>query len=215
MAVTYDPQGLRDLITKVNLLKDLNAASLMESWEHIMQEDNRQGVLDGTNKDGIPMVKPHYRPIAPGPYRVNVRVKGKGVKQINADLKRFRLAQRRGLKRGRFEGFSPFGPGWVERNNNLKTAEYQILGGPPLAPRDQYSRVITNFATDHLRTNTNIWIAWGEWKEVVNVDGFHFLPALFEHQNWDLRGLRPDGKKKAQEALRNWAHLAVREYFGR
>jgi hypothetical protein len=217
MTVKLELQGIASLNAKLKSLVNLNAADLMESWEEVIAEDNRRGVLAGTNKDGIPMVKPKYRPIQPGPYRVNVRVQGKGktITQLNRELKRFRLAQASGRKRGRFEGKSPIGPGWVERNNNLTTAEYQLLGGPPLAPRDQYSRVITNLTTDHERLSERQWIAWGEWKDVMSVEGFHFLPALFARNNWDLRGVRPEGIRKALEALHNWARLAIREHFGR
>jgi hypothetical protein len=217
MSVQVELAGYGSMISKLKSLVNLNAADLMEAWEVVIQEDNRKGVLAGTNKEGIPMVKPQYRPIQPGPYRVNVAVKGRGktITQINRELKRFRLSQAKGRKRGRFEGRSPFGPGWVERNNNLTTAEYQLLGGPPLAPRDQYSRVITNLATDHKRISEHQWIAWGEWKEVMSPDGFHFLPVLFARNNWDLRGVRPEGVRKALEALHNWARLAIREHFGR
>jgi hypothetical protein len=49
----------------------------------------------------------------------------------------------------------------------------------------------------------------------MSVEGFHFLPALFARNNWDLRGVRPEGIRKALEALHNWARLAIREHFGR
>jgi hypothetical protein len=215
MSTTVDMTGLQRTMTKLSTLKDLNAADLMESWEEVIANDNRRGVLAGTNKDGVPMHPVKYRPVKPGPFRVGKREKGKGAAQLNRDLKRFRLNQRAGLKRGQFAGQSPFGPGWVERNNNLTSSEYRLLGGPPLAPRDQFSRVITNLATAHKRVSASQWVAWGEWKEVMSVKGFHFLPVLFAKHNWDLRGVRPDGMTKAVEALRNWARLALREHFGR
>jgi hypothetical protein len=206
-------------MTKLQTLKDLNAAPLMESWEDIIESDNRRGVLAGLDKHGAPMVPVKYRPIAPGPFRVGTRLKGKGVKQINAELKRFRLNQSARKKRGRFEGLSPFGPGFVERNNNLRSSEYKILGGPPLAPRDQFSRVITNLTTDHKRVTQSQWIAWGEWKDVMSVKGFHFLPVHFEGlgrmPKRDLRGVRPEGVRLAIDALHKWAALEVREHFGR
>jgi hypothetical protein len=215
MSSTLELKGIASLLSKLESLKDLNAADLMESWEETIAEDNREGVLAGLNKDGVPMFPVSYRPRQPGPYRVGAAFKRKGVKETNAMLKRFRLNQRRGLKRGRFEGASPIGPGWVERNNNLRSSEYRLLGGPPLAPRDQYSRVISNLATDHKRVSEHEWVAWGEWKEVISVQGVPFLPFLFARHNWDLRGVRPDGIIRAVEALHNWARLAVREHLGR
>jgi hypothetical protein len=211
--------GLENLTAKLRTIKDIDATPLMLSWMKIGEEDNRRGILAGLDKDGIPMVPVKYRPIAPGPYRVNVIVKGKGVKQLNAEMKRFRLGQKASLRAGAFAGRSGIGPGWVGRNNNLTTAEYQVLGGPPLAPRDQFSRVITNYKADYARLPSGNWATTFFWDEVVSPKGVDFLKYHFDGAGRlprrDLRGIRPEGRQEALRALQNWARLAIREHFGR
>jgi hypothetical protein len=93
-------------------------------------------------------------------------------------------------------------------NNNLKSSEYRKLDGPPLAPRRQFSRVITNYVLRFGQTSAHIWEAVGYWNEVVSKKGRKFLHYHFEgtsklHQR-DLRGVRPEAREKAAKAARAW-----------
>jgi hypothetical protein len=182
----------------------------------LIEEDNRLGILAGTDKDGVPMVPVTYRPkTAPG-MRVNIPPRGKGGKYDRESLKQFRRGEKAGKKKGSFAGLGPHISGI---NNNLSTSEYRLLSGPPLAPRDQFSRVVTNLKTTFTSPGHGAaqWAAIGAWDEVVNTKG---MPFLFYHFNGigqkrrDLRGVRPAGIAKAMDALRNWARLAIREHFG-
>ena len=246
MSTTLDLSGLDKRLQQLHKINDnptmsLNAAPLMYTWAKVIDEDNRQGVLNGTDKDGIAMKPVTYRPKPPAPklgYRVGkppalrttkglssnfknvqkaaIKSQNKTTKEIRAELARHRLNQRATMKKGQFAGFGPWASGL---HNNLTTAQYRLLGGPPLAPRDQFSRVITNLKVTigGPPNGAPNWYAEGAWDQVVNVKGQPFLKYHFEGSGRlprrDLRGVRPQGIAKAIDALRNWARLAVRDLF--
>ena len=117
-----------------------------------------------------------------------------------------RLGQRVNKKRGRLAGVGSYAEHGILPNNNLSSSAYRQLTGPPLAPRGQFSRVITNFETTTFQTETHgSWVVIGTWKDVASPKGFHFLPALFETRN--LRGVRPDDLEKMRATILPWAKL--------
>ncbi len=179
-----------------------HAGDLMEHWERLVEEGNRRGILeDKTDKDGNPLIPVSYRPIGP-----------KGVKLTVAQ----RLGQHPRRKRGDFYGLGKQQSGL---NNNLFTGEYRLLDGPPLAPRRQFSRVITNFqVTSWQVENHGAWIVQGEWREVVSKTGYHFLPHLFDGDPpqpgpRDLRGVRPNDLVKIRATILPWGKRTVRELW--
>jgi hypothetical protein len=179
-----------------------HAGDLMEHWERLMEEGNRRGILEGTDKDGNPMLPVTYRPRFS---RANYGGAGKPVKLTVSQ----RLGQHARTKRGDFFGLGPASSGW---NNNLTSTEYRRLDGPPLAPRRQFSRVITNFVTTSFQPEEHgPWIVVGTWKDVVSATGYHFLPDLFETR--DLRGVRPDDLDKIRATILPWAKLTVRSLW--
>lgn len=179
-----------------------HAGDLMEHWERLMEEGNRNGVLAGTDGDGNPMLPVTYRPRFS---RANYGGAGKPVKLTVSQ----RLGQHARTKRGDFFGLGPAASGW---NNNLTSTEYRKLDGPPLAPRRQFSRVVTNFVTTSFQPEEHgYWVVIGTWKDVVSVKGYHFLPALFETRN--LRGVRPDDLEKMRATILPWAKLTIRELW--
>jgi hypothetical protein len=215
--------GLENMTAKLRTLKDVDATPLMLSWMRIGEEDNRRGILAGLDKDGVPMVPVKYRP-KPATHlgkpfnqtlRVGMQAKGKGAGSIKATLKQFRLGQKANLRAGRLAGFGAVSAGI---NNNLSTAEYQLLGGPPLAPRDQFSRVITNYKADYAHLPSGNWATTFFWEDVVDTRGRAFLKYHFEgigQARRDLRGIRPAGMQKAHEALQNWARTTIHEHFAK
>lgn len=212
MSVRLELGGLENLTASLRTITDVDATPLMQSWMIIMEKDNREGILAGTDKDGVPMLPVEYRPKPPPGFRVT-----KPPKDQAHNANRYRLGQSARLKSGTFSGLSPIGPGWVLANNNLRTSEYQQLAGPPLAPRDQFSRVITNYKTDYAKMPSGNWVTTFWWDEVVDTRGRPFLHYHFNgigQKRRDLRGIRPGGIVKALDALRNWARLAIREHFG-
>ena len=106
-------------------------------------------------------------------------------------------------------------------NNNLSSSAYRRLTGPPLAPRRQFSRVISNFMTATFQVvRHGDWVVIGTWKDVVSKTGYHFLHHLFNGDPpqpgpRDLRGVRPNDLAKMKAAVVPWAKLIVRELWKR
>jgi hypothetical protein len=198
---TVDTSAVDRLRVRLGRIADPDATPLMATYMRIIDDDNRKGVLAGTDMHGNPMAPVTYRP------------KSKDAKPVRLTVEQ-RLGQNAGLKRGRYVGLGPK----TAANNNLTSAEYRLLSGPPLAPRGQFSRVITNLLTDYDDSQRlrGQWEAWGYWDEVVSVKGVSFLKYHFDGTKRlpqrDLRGLRPAGMILARTATRNWAMDIVRTY---
>jgi hypothetical protein len=172
-----------------------HAEDLMQHWRRLMEEGNRAGVLAGTDGDGHPMLPVTYRPRNPRQMSLGER-----------------LGQRTNPRRGRFAGAGDYSEHGILPNNNLSSSAYRRLTGPPLAPRGQFSRVITNFKTTTFQTEEHgAWAVIGTWEDVMSPTGFHFLPALFETRN--LRGVRPDDMAKMRATILPWAKLTVRSLW--
>lgn len=182
-----------------------HARDLMEHWERIIEADNREGVLSGTDKDG--------NPEAPLRYRGQRRVGEKWSKLTTAQ----RLGQNANKRRGEYMGHGPASSGL---HNNLSSGEYRRLNGPRLAPRRQFSRIITNLVTASGRepgVSPAVWFAEGAWLDVVSRKGVRFLRFHFDGEGrlpkYDLRGVRPAGRKRMIDALHEWAKLQIRERY--
>jgi len=203
MSTHLDLSGLGRIRERLRRVANPDATKLMVSWEKIIDDDNRRGILDGLNKDGVPMPPVTYRPRPTGP------LKATRVQKNNP---------KKGARRGHFAGFGPAVSGL---HNNLTSAEYRRLGGPPLAPRGAFSRVITNLKFRSGRVSAMVWQAIGYWDQVVSTKGVPFLQAHFDGARAgkrrrvklprrDLRGVRPGGLEKARRALRAWALDLIR-----
>ena len=169
-----------------------------------MQQDNTEKVLAGQDKDGLPMAPVTYRPLVDTGQHINIRAR---------ESARLRLGQHATRKRDLL--FGGYGPAASGLHNNLTSSEYRRLDGPPLAPRSQFSRVITNLRLGQpIKEAEDRWIAFCYWDEVVSTKGFGFLPAHFNGEGHlpvrDLRGVRPEGKQKCRTALRAWAIDMIR-----
>lgn len=196
MSTTLDTSGLDLKVNQLQALKKVDATDLMVTWQGIISEDNRRGVLQGLDKNGVPMIPVVYRPKPPGPLRPTKAQRGGKAARA---------------RKGEFQGLG------TARYGNLTSAEYKLLGGPPLAPRDQFSRVITNLEVGYggPPKGDPMWFAFGEWNEVVSTKGlpflkyhFHSVPSRLPRR--DLRGVRPEGIAKAMNAMRNWARVSIR-----
>jgi hypothetical protein len=198
MGFKSDTKGLDRLIARVQKIERPDARTLMATWMRVIEEDNRRGVLAGLDKNGAPMPPVTYRPKMSKPPKLTLA-------QKNTNSTRAR--------RGTFGGFGPMSAGL---NNNLTSAEYRKLDGPPLAPRRQFSRVITNLVTGYAEPSGGgvIWEAFGVWREVVSRKGVHFLPFHFEGRGRlmtrDLSGVRPEGRAKARKASVAWMSYLIR-----
>ena len=193
--------GLTRLVNLAHAAGQPDARPLMFTWTRIIEQDNRAGVLAGTDKDGKPLEHVRYRP---------VKAK-KGLGEKLTDDQRNGLSNRK--KRGIFAGFGPVSAGY---NNNLTRAEYEKLDGPPLAPRKGFSRVITNLITRFEPDSPDARMAYGEWRDVVSTKGVHFLKYHFNGEGRlpirDLRGVRPGGVEKARKAAVAWLLDIIRTH---
>ena len=203
MTVTFSAKGGERALAKLKKLANPDPRTLMLTWMNIIDEDNRRGVMAGLDKDGNPLIPVTYRPRA---------------EPLKPTAEQRNYAHPR-KKRGTFAGLGVHPSGI---NNNLSYDEYVRLAGPPLAPRGAFSRVITNLKTRFERQG-NQWRAIGEWVEVVSVDGVEFLSAHFNGASVgrnhsitlpvrDLRGVRPEGKQEARDAMKEWAYDQIRTY---
>jgi hypothetical protein len=170
------------------------------SWcSKTIPDDNRKGILAGLDKDGNPMRPVTYRPTVAKPQKPSPQQRN------NASVR---------IKAGTFGGLGLHAAGL---HNNLTSAEYRKLGGPPLAPRGQFSRVITNLTTDYeVSADGRIWTAFGVWLDVVSTKGVSFLPFHFNGSGRlpvrNLAGVRPDGMALARRQLIAWAADQIRTY---
>lgn len=202
MKPIVDLSGLDRLIGKMKRIENPDPTPLLVTWMKVIDDDNRKGVLAGLDKDGKRMPGVTYRPVGKAA-RANARQKN------NA--------------KGRRGKFSGFGPAAAGLHNNLSGSEYRKLGGPPLAPRGAFSRVVTNLRTGYGREGPNQWVAYGLWFDVVSRSGTPFLGAHFTGAKVgrgkgfklpirDLRGVRPEGRIKARRAAVAWMSDMIR-YF--
>lgn len=58
--------ALDRLSARFRRLKDPDATALMVSWMQVIRDDNKRGVLAGTDKDGNPLAPVTYRPVGAG-----------------------------------------------------------------------------------------------------------------------------------------------------
>lgn len=192
MAGTLDTSGIDRLIRRFEKIANPNVTDLFITVGQHMDDDNRRGVLAGTDGEGRPMAPVTYRPARPGSKPVKLTVEQ-------------RLGQKPGMRKGRP---SRIGSGVERNNNNLTTAEYRLLGGPPLAPRKQFSRVITNYAQSReVEIRKGVWEMIGGWRDVLSTKGVPFLTYHFNgvgQKRRDLRGLRPEGMARIKRSLKAW-----------
>ena len=167
---------------------------LLESWERLVEEDNRKGLLASQDKDGHPAPRLRYRPIGE-------------VRKLTLEQ---RLGQHPRKGRGKYYGGKKAG---------LRSTDYRHLDGPRDVPRRQFSRAITNAAMTHGRVTgeRHGWFVQLAWFDIVSRKGYHFLPDLCKGTAtippYEIRGIRPAGVTKMRAALQAWAKLLIRGHF--
>jgi hypothetical protein len=195
-------------LERLKRIENPDYVPLMVAWVDIIRTDNREGVLAGLDKDGKPMFPVTYRPDPKAGTKINIASKEA------AHL-------RRGMKANRKRDllFGGIGPHISGLHNNLTSVEYRRSAGPPLAPRYQFSRVITNLLIGYFEEGKGRASIWGYWDEVVNTKGEKFLHYHFDGLKLrngvtlpprDLRGVRPEGKERCRQAFRAWALDLIR-----
>jgi hypothetical protein len=149
----------------------------MVRCEAIITEDHTKANLEGIDKDGI-----SYRPVT---YRNDSGVVA--------------VAKRNKYNRG-------VGPALEGAGDNLSSAEYRRLKGPPLAPRFKSSRIIANFVTMSGQNPDGTWFVRSALLGIVSKKGVPFMLAHFEGRGRlprrDDRGIRPWGIAECRKASR-------------
>ena len=184
-----DLSGLDRLVDHLKRIGRPNPKLLIARTIIVMGQDNRRGVLAGLDKDGRPMDPVTYRPKGQGRYAT--------ARQRNHGKARAKV--------GRFGGLGPMAAGL---HNNLSRREYERLNGPPLAPRRQHSRVITNYDLAPVIDSPLHFGVIGVWRQVVDVKGRPFLHHLFKRR--DIRGVRPEAMRELRRSFVNWARDQIR-----
>lgn len=196
---SVDLSGLDRLIAHLKKVQRPDPVPLQAATIRIMEEDNRRGLLAGLDKDGIPLERVKYRPKG-APKRTTARQRN------NADARK---------KAGSFGGVGPMAAGL---HNNLTSAEYRRLAGPPLIPRGKSSRFITNYRLTMFEDAPLRFGVIGLWDQIVNSAGEKFAHFHFDGKGRlpkrDIRGVRPDGRAKLRKAFIAWAADQIR-YKGR
>lgn len=190
-----DDDGLRRIEMKLDRLASLDSGDLVDltdTLESIIIEDNRQGVLEGLDRDDIAAPPLKYRTGSGSPTRTRSSRSG----AFGTTTKRFK-----GITAYEFRSS-------ILPNNNLSAKMYKQLSGPRLAPRREASRTIANLERlDPIITSTSVEVRCG-WVDVVSAKGVPFLHAHFTGAGrlprYDLRGIRRRGMDRARKAVRDW-----------
>jgi hypothetical protein len=185
----WNGTALRSLSAAIGQLAHPDPRPLLVSWCKIISEDSPRGLLAGQDKDGNPMVPVTYRPI-----RSATKKSQKWTKAQQA------------AKAGSLE----------TAHNNLTSAQYRRLAGPPLVPRGRNSRLITNLYVAFLQTGEHVWRATGAWAGIISAKGVAFMPYHFDGvgrlPKRDPCGVRPWGVARAQRALNDWTYAVLNAF---
>ena len=220
---TFD--GTQAFVASLSTVENY-VGSLMGSWANVLVEDNRKGVLAGTDKDDRPVAatiyrnsfaqagydRPTYVKFVPNPFGgVDWQTNVTGAE----------------------------GPGYKPGSTqNLTTKQYKALSGPPLAPRGMASRIISNYQIEAVSGEGGEFGVEGGWDDVVSKNNVSFLPFHFSGNvvastsaplfgvigvgrgknlaRRDMAGLRAWGRARARTDLKRWIDEVMekqREYF--
>jgi len=179
-------------VAGLGTLTEADLEPLFIGWERDLFEAHRKNVFSAIQPDGTPTPPVTYRTGISKPTKA--RRGGKYGAKLDDP--------------GQFGGFKGFGPFQSGLHNNLSEAEYHGLTGPPLAPRGDDSRIITNFRTDFRAINAGQWevVAWLE--DIVDFRGSPFMTR--DHFNGgsgkvrDYRGLSAWGLDRIRNRLRDF-----------
>lgn len=173
--------GARD---KLRALGNLDPRPMLEDFGKVIVEDNRAGILAGV--DAL------NRPMKPVTYR--------GSRARKDMVFRSAKSGKFGTTTGSFKGRSLV---TILPNNNLTTAQYRKLDGPPTAPRRDESRVIANLVLrDPYKVDGTTWAVEAYWNDVLDPKGRPFLPYLFRTRPLD--GIRAEGYGKMRQLAVAW-----------
>ncbi len=193
---TWNGAALRTTSVAIGQLAHPDPKPLLVSWCRIIPQDNSRGLLNGEDKDGHKMPGVTYRP-AKGTTKKARKWTGKQQQALSA----------RTAHAGEFSETA---------YNNLTSAQYRRLSGPPLLPRGRNSRLITNLYVSYRKTASNMWVAAAAWPGIVNAKGKAFMHYHFDGTaklpKRDPCGVRPWGLERAVRALDDWTYAVINKF---
>ena len=198
MPAEFTWTGYDILQRKLRRIANPDPREALQDCEQILVDGNREGVLAGLDKDN--------RPLVPVKYRTGTTIAVRTSRKITV----FGVAK--------FRGYQPkfTGLGGFAEHGNLTTAQYKRLTGPPLAPRRDQSRVITNYVT---RSSTapdanGAWKVQAGWHDVLSRKGVPFLQAHFHGGGHlpvrNLAGIRPQTLRRCAQRINEFVREMLR-----
>ena len=197
--------ALDKILDQCRAYRSPDVRPLLNQWEKRLAETTHDRIDKGLDGRGQPIPGVTYRP------------KGPPVTQwTHRDQKRH-LAGASNIQRG----------GRVEEtaHNNLTSAQYRRLSGPPVAPRGRGSRVHTNLRTQQGYDGTRgVFFAVAAWFDILSRKGVPFILAHFTgaavgrgHKVKlpvrDLRGIAPADQGGFLDDLEAWGVAHTKATF--
>jgi hypothetical protein len=159
--------------------------------------------------------------------RIDQQLDGRGQRMPDVTYRPAKKKTRewsRGDQGRHLSGFSRIDGGRREESagNNLTSAQYRKLTGPPLAPRGRGSRVHTNFRTQQGYDGTRgVFFAVGAWFDIISRKGVPFILAHFlgldtgrvKLKVRDLRGIAPADQAGFMDDLEAWGVAHTKATF--
>lgn len=183
MGMRLDAEITGRLRRMLDSMTNPDFSAFMQQCEIAIHEGHIRGVMAGTGGDGHKLIETSYRTSEAAP-----------------------------LKKSRTIRNSRFGPPGITKDDNLTTAEYVKLKGPPLAPRGLGSRVIRNFASES-GLDADGWYVTAYLVGIISRKGKPFMEYHFTGAERlprrDLRGIRPETKSRILKLL----DLEIRRQF--
>ncbi len=218
-------QSLDELINIVDCFTraDQYAMSLSARLQLVMLEDNRVGILNGTDGRGNPLTPTKYRYSSSGVSKTGQHGQYRVTKQVNTQKNTFRIFFNFSEIPRDYQSYAAqtnltaqsttslyiganavgsyrsqfFNPNPVDADFSL----YRNFTGPPTAPNWEESRVISNYVSHDMTAGPSVNV-FSQWEDVRNKDGYSFLSDLFhgggKYPPRDLTGIRPWGLHNAE-----------------
>jgi hypothetical protein len=193
MSTHLDLSGLDRLRQRLQRIANPDPTPLMTSWMKTIDDDNRQGVMAGLDKDGNLMVPVKYRPVGLKTSQIRHARRQRGAFQGLG------VGQPTSAEYRRMTGppLAPRGMGSRVITNlrlrfgRLASGVWEVVG--------YWDQVVNRHGQRFLHYHFDGATGGGRKRNVT-------LPRR------DLRGVRPGGVEKARNALRAWMIDIIRTY---
>ena len=199
---TANVGALDHILDQCRAFRSPDVRPLLNLWDKRLAETTHARIDAGLDGRGQPLPAVTYRP------------KGPPVTQWTRNDQKRHLAGALSIRRGaRVEETA---------HNNLTSAQYRKLTGPPLAPRGRGSRVHTNLRTEQgYDSSRGVFYVVAAWFDIVSRKGVPFILAHFMGLDTgrvklkvrDLRGIAPADQGGFLDDLEAWGVAHTKATF--